>query len=274
MVTSGWAMSILPGLEHLRIFEARGEAEIAAADRHAEALEARMALEIVERQRRFDPGEVVCRLKIGISGRPSSAFAQAVAASTISRMSGPTCSRAVRMSERRLIEVVAPERIGDDLDRLQPELQAAVDVAAHLVRRLAQRIDRAIGEHAVALARWPSSVATGLPSSLAAQVPERDVDRADGMDDGAAPAVIAGRVVHLAPTGLRRPQGSCADQHLLQSHGMGVRARRLDDGADHRGHAVDLGDAGHAFVGVDEDDAIVVGAVEGQPLSSREPAAR
>ena len=51
----------LADLEHLLVFEARGEAEIAAADRHAEALEARVAVEIVDRQRRLDPEEIVCR---------------------------------------------------------------------------------------------------------------------------------------------------------------------------------------------------------------------
>ena len=59
MVTSGWAMSIRPTLEHQRVLEARGQAEVAAADRHAEALEAGMAVEVVERQRRLDPGEAV-----------------------------------------------------------------------------------------------------------------------------------------------------------------------------------------------------------------------
>ena len=121
-------------------------------------------------------------LKIGISGRPCSASVQAVAASTIRRMSGPTCSRAVRISSSVLLEIVAPVRIGDDLDRLEAELQAAVDVAAHLVRRLAQRIDGAVGEHAVALRLAEQRARPACPR-LAADVPERDVDGAHGVDD-------------------------------------------------------------------------------------------
>ncbi len=57
-----------------------------------------MALHVIERQGRLQPMEVVEIAEDRNEGRPSSALVQAVAASNISLMSGPTCSRAVRIS--------------------------------------------------------------------------------------------------------------------------------------------------------------------------------
>ena len=64
-----------------------------------------------------------------------------------------------------MVEIVAPERVGDDLDRPEAELEPAVDVAAHLVRRLAQRIDRAVGEHP--LGNTPDAVRQNIDRWLA-----------------------------------------------------------------------------------------------------------
>ena len=99
---------------------------------------------------------------------------------------------------RRLVEVVAPERIGDDLDRLEPELQAAVDVFSHFVRRPAEGIDGTVGEHPVALA-LPKQGGEAFAEHFAAQIPERDVDRRNGVDDRAASAVVAGKIIHAIP---------------------------------------------------------------------------
>ena len=63
------------------------------------------------------------------------------------------------------------------------------------------------------------------------------------MDDGAAPAVIAGEVVHAIPQALDVGR-VFSDDRLLQSHRMGVRACRLDNGADDGGHAIHFRNAG------------------------------
>src|SRR5260221_14730348 len=101
----------------------------------------------------------------------------------------------------RLFQVVAPERIGDDLDGAQPELDATVDVAPHIVGRLAQGIDRAIGQDTRSLAA-AEKFGQRLAANLAADVPEGDVDGADRMDDHAASAIIASAVIHPLPARL------------------------------------------------------------------------
>jgi len=84
-------------------------------------------------------------------------------------MSGPTCARGADQLGS-LFQIVAPEGIGDDLDRVQAQLEAPVDGAPHFVRRLAQGIDSAIGQHAGAL---PSAQEFGqrLAAGLAADIP-------------------------------------------------------------------------------------------------------
>jgi len=44
-----------------------------------------------------------------------------------------------------------------------------------------------------------------------------------------------------------------------------MRPRRLDDGPDDGRNAIDLGQAGDAAIGIHENDAVVVGTVEGLP---------
>jgi len=171
-------------------------------------------------------------------------------------MSGPTCSPCGADQSRRLVEVLAPERIGDDLDGLQAELEAAIDVPANVVGRLAERIDRAIGEHPVALPRAEHR-ADALAAHLAAKVPQRDVDGRDRVDHDAPAAVVAGQFVHAIPKVLDIVRIG-ADQNLLEAHRMGVGAWRVDDRPDDGGDAVHFRNAGNAFVGVDENQAIVV----------------
>src|SRR5262245_52915712 len=98
----------------------------------------------------------------------------------------------------RMSEILAPRSLRADLDRLQAEVQAAIDVLPDLVGRLAERIDRAVGCHAVTFAP-AEQLDDRLPRRLSANVPQRDVDRRNRVDDGAAPAVIAGCVVHQVP---------------------------------------------------------------------------
>ena len=77
------------------------------------------------------------------------------------------------------------------------------------------------------------------------------------MDNSAAPAIVAGEIVHALPQALN-VGGVGADDRLLQSHRMCVRAPRFDDGANDGRHAVHFRDAGYAFVSVDENQTIVV----------------
>ena len=137
--------------EGFLVFEACGESEIAAADRYAKALEAGMAVEVVDRQRRLDPEEIVLledwhQRQALIRIRPGGGGVDHQADIRSDMLTRGTDQHG------RLVEVVAPERVGNDLDRLEAELQATVDVPAYIVRCLAERIDGAIGEHAVALA--------------------------------------------------------------------------------------------------------------------------
>src|SRR5262245_16727202 len=50
---------------------------------------------------------------------------------------------------------------------------------------------------------------------------------------------------------------------------MRMGSFRFDDGADHRGDAVNLRYACDPLIGVHLDDAIVVGAIESEPLPAR-----
>ena len=245
----------LADFEGMLILVARGEAEIAAADRNAETLEPRVSLQIVDRQRRLDPEEIVVAEDrhqrqpiLGLlPGRRRVHHQPDVRAHVIAGGADDGF---------RLADIQAPVRIGDDLDCLQAELQPAIDIAAHFVGRFAQGIDRSVSQQAIALP-LAQQVSHRLALDLAADVPQGDVDGAHGMDDDAAPAVIAGPVIHPVPHGLDL-QGVLSDHNLLQSHGMGVGARRGNDGADDRGNAVYLGDAGDAAIRVDENEAIVV----------------
>ena len=73
----------------------------------------------------------------------------------------------------------------------------------------------------------------------------------------AAPAIVACEIIHAVPKSfdIRRIG---ADDGLLEAHGVGVGPRGIDNGADYRRNAVDLGDAGKTIVSMDENDTIVV----------------
>ena len=215
----------LADVEHRRVFETRRQPEIAGADRDAEALETGMTGEVVDRKGRFDPREAMVpeerhQGKAFLGRRPGGRridhqpdVRAHMLARGVDQSFGPG-------------QIVAPERIGHDLDRLQPELQAAIDRPADLIGRFSQRIDRAIREHPVAPPR-PEQIGRRLAGNLAANVPQGDVDGAQGVDDHAAAAVIAGEVVHPVPESL--DVGSIlADQSApsIPSHGCASAARR------------------------------------------------
>jgi hypothetical protein len=99
----------LAALEHKRVLMARGEAHVAAADQHPETLEAGMAVHVIERH----PGEVVLlewrhQRRAVLGRRPGSRrvyHEPHVRAHVLSCGADQT---------GRMLEVVAPERVGHD----------------------------------------------------------------------------------------------------------------------------------------------------------------
>lgn len=112
---------------------------------------------------------------------------------------------------------------------------------------------------------WLDGVAWGVAEELpdgfaggfASDVPKGHVDGADGVDDGAASAVHATANVHFLPKSLG-VERVFADEHFLEAKAHGVGAGGLDAGAGNPRVDVALADAGDAFVGVHEDDDVVL----------------
>ena len=101
-------------------------------------------------------------------------------ASTISSTWSPTASRAVRTSSSSNVGVAPAERPPAQLDRLEAALDHALERPPQPVRLVEE--DRAVGLDRVAVvaAQQPRD---GLPAGLAHQVPQGDVDAADGVLD-------------------------------------------------------------------------------------------
>ncbi len=253
-------------VEDVEELEPGGQPHVAAADRHALAGEGRVARDVVQRQRRLEPRHAAFAEQrqqrnalLGALPRRRRVDHQVDAGAHViaRRADQPGCR----------LQVVGPVRIGDDLDGAQPHRQGAIEIDPRLVRRSPQRVDRAVGLDAVApLAA--QQLDHRLALGLALDVPQRDVDAADGVDRRAAPAEVVGRVVHAVPQPFD-VAGVLAEQHRAQAPRLGVGDRRLDDGAHDRGLAVDLGDAGDAGVGMDAHDAVVPTAVVARAVPAR-----
>ena len=112
----------------------------------------------------------------------------------------------------------------------------------------------------MALVAAAEQIAERNAERLALDVPEGDVDAADGVDHRAAAAEIDGGLVHLAPEPLDIER-VLADQHFLQADHDGVGAGRVDDRFGDGRRGIGLADAGDPFIGVDEDDGRVLGAI-------------
>ena len=97
----------------------------------------------------------------------------------------------------------------------------------------------------------------GFVGGFASDVPQGHVDGTDGVDDGAASAVHAAADVELLPQmlGVERV---FADEHVLEAKAHGVGAGGLDAGTGDPRVDVALADTGDAFVGVHEDDDVVL----------------
>ena len=100
-----------------------------------------------------------------------------------------------------------------------------------------------------------------LALDLAAQVPQGQVDAADGVHGEAAAAQVVGGLEHAIPQ-LDRIGGVCADQHGGERAGMVVRRGAAHDGLNGGGHGLGFADAGEPGVGMDHQDTIVIGPVE------------
>ncbi len=98
---------------------------------------------------------------------------------------------------------------------------------------------------------------SGFVGGLASDVPQGHVDCADGVDYGAASSVHATAYVHFLPKSLG-VERVFADQHFLEAKAHGVGAGGLDAGAGNPRIDVALADAGDAFVGMNEDDDVVL----------------
>ena len=97
----------------------------------------------------------------------------------------------------------------------------------------------------------------GFAGGFASDVPKGHIDGADGVDDGAASTVHATANVHFLPKSLG-VERVFADEHVLEAKAHGVGAGGLDAGTGDPRVDVALADTGDAFVGVHEDDDVVL----------------
>ncbi len=96
-----------------------------------------------------------------------------------------------------------------------------------------------------------------LPRRLAADVPERHVDRPERVDQGAAASGHGGGDVEAFPD-RGRVERIHADEGLTETQIHRVRTGRLNAGTCDPGVQVGLADAGDPLVGVDLDDDVVL----------------
>ena len=97
-----------------------------------------------------------------------------------------------------------------------------------------------------------------LAQRLAAEIPQRHVDGAHGMDHHAAPPVHGRAEIELLP---QRPdlEGIGPHQHVADGEPHGVGPGRLDAGLGHPGIGVAFADSRHPLIGMDGDDQAVLG---------------
>jgi hypothetical protein len=103
---------------------------------------------------------------------------------------------------------------------------------------------------------------------LAADVPEGDVDRAEGMNERSAPAGHRSAHVELFPE-RRRVECVAADEESPEASVRRVRPRRLDTCARDPGVEVGLADSDNALVGLDLDEDGVLRRARGVRVVAR-----
>ncbi len=129
------------------------------------------------------------------------------------------------------------------------------------------RLERGVGDDRRG-ADVAEQLVAGLAERLAAEVVQRDVERADRVDDGAAAAVHRRADVEALPQRLDVQQVG-AEQQLLQAEAHVVGPGRLDAGACDPGVDVGLADAADPLVGVDLDDDVVLRGAGGRRVERR-----
>ena len=154
-----------------------------------------------------------------------------------------------------LVDIRAREG-GFALRRAKAELLGAHAPADHRldirVERRDLRLERRVGRQRVG-ARIRPELPARLAGRLSADVPQRDVERADRVDAAAPPAGHRGADVEVFPDRLR-VERVAADQLLLEPAVHGVRRRRLDERARHPGVQIGFADPDEALVGDHLDD--------------------
>ena len=156
----------------------------------------------------------------------------------------PAASRAARTIASSSFAVVAPaERPPADLEGAEALLAILRDDLAHRVRLFHQQ--RAVGLHAVAVGA-AEQPADRLAGRLAQDVPQRDVDAADRVGQGAAAPHPEGVLMQLLGDPLRL-------QRILART---ERLQHLQPGLHEPAVGEDAAIAGDARIGVDRDDGV------------------
>ena len=135
---------------------------------------------------------------------------------------------------------VATERTPAELDGGETALDQLADDLRCLVRGVWHQ-GAGVGADGGAMGTAEEAV-DRLPEGLALDVPEGDVDAADGVHGRSLAAVVDRAAVELVPETVDL-QRILAQQEVPQAAGDGVRRRRLDDGLHHRRQRIDLADA-------------------------------
>ena len=242
-----------------RELPAGGEAQIAHADGDGRrGAQPRVPGHVVEGEGRLDPGEVQFGQQVQ-EGR------QLIEARELLR--GIEHEAALRPHQRAQVGEVPPHP-----RRLRPPgLDADLEVAEALVQQrrdlggdarglVLQGIDRRVGGQAFATRSAQRRVDR---DSLRAgeEVPDGDVERADRVHRRAAPAVPLRARVHLVPEAARVVHGLSADDAGEPLRTL-VVGRHLDRRLDERGRRVALADSREPVVAVDQDQDVLVAALE------------
>ena len=192
-----------------------------------------------------------------------STVSNAYCASTISVISGPAAARTSRATSTtqssgpdRPLCAYGPENVASSLAAVKPRSRARV-AQPTIDSTYASNDDTSGCSDAYGVSvsprASPHSCQHGTPSALPAQVPQRDVDRADRVHQRAPAPGHAGADVQLLPDRLDVGRVA-ADQQRPQPPVHRVRARRLDARAGDPRVQIGLADPGQALVGLDLDD--------------------
>ena len=219
--------------------------------------ELRVRLVLIGLKRLFDPedakllegtGDLDRRLRVAaVSETRVDQHGHLVAAS----FNGSGCERNVMVG---VLTLDTPA----ELDRGKAKFAHLRDGLAHFGRRVRHQ-PRCVRAHLVALLAAKQLV-DRLTEGLPLDVPERDIDAADGVQRDAATADVDQPAVHLLPEPLDVHR-IFSDEQFPQAVGDGVGTGGVNNRLDRFRCRIDLTNAGNALVGVDKDDKIVLASV-------------